>query len=469
MEQKVRLTEATELVESWLAVKLQRKLNSLERALILAAWQDRLYDDVAEELELSSTYLKQKGQAFWKTLGLVLNQPVSKKTMKTAVLQKRAELLELQPTSEEILERDPDSNVSKELVILGRKPPVLERYFGYNPELADLRQSILENQCVVLLGGAGVGKTTLVSKLLETLKAIPENISAVIWQSVRADLPLKSLLNEIFDCLEIEISSDDVNVLIGELIKKLSQNRYLLVLDGVENILTGMEKNNLYGENEDYRTLFRELIERNHSSSVLITSREPFKELSYAESRGFSIRNISLRGLGKDAYGLLKHQKLTGDPDNFRGLIEMYRGNPLALKLVAGRIRRFFGGNIKQFLDCKTTWMGGSIQDALDEQFKSAFWSRLERDLIYYLATQEEENILFQEAYEGLKANGLKLASADSVSMTDFIEATDVLYDRSLLERSESEDSQVILSLQPIIKKYVLSDPSGIIQQSIAA
>lgn len=464
MERKVRLTEATELIESWLAVKLQRKLNSLERALILAAWTDRLYDDVAEELDLSPTYLKQKGQGFWKTLGIVLNQPITKKTMKAAVLQKRAELVESQPSSEEILERDPDSNAPKELIILGRKPPFVERHFGYNPELADLRQSILENQCVVLIGGAGVGKTTLVSKLLESLKAVPESISAVIWQSVRPGLPLKSLLHEVFECLEIDTSSNDVDVLIAELIKKLSQERYLLVLDGAENVLTGTEKSNLYGENGDYRSLFREVIEQSHISSVLLTSREPFKDLAYAESRGLSVRNISLRGLGKDAYGLLKYQKLTVDQESFRGLIELYRGNPLALKLVAGRIRKFFGGNVQRFLDCKTTWMGGSIQDALDDQFRSASWSRLERELIHYLATQEQESMLFQDAYEGLKFN-----SADSVSMTDFIEATDVLCDRSLLERTESDDDQAILSLQPIIKKYVLSDPSGIIQESLAA
>lgn len=464
MEQKIRLTEATELIESWLAVKLKRKLNSLERALILAAWQDRLYDDVAEELELSPTYLKQKGQVFWKTLGLVLNQPISKKTMKAAVLQKRAELLKTQPSLAEILERDPDTKITKELVILGRKPPFVDRHFGYNPELADLRQSILENQCVVLVGGAGVGKTTLVTKLLESFKAVPENIPTVIWQSVRAGLPLKKLLNEVLECLEIEKVSNDIDVLIGQLIKKLSQERYLLVLDGAESILAGTEKSNLYGENEDYRSLLWEVIERSHISSVLLTSREPFRDLAYAESRGLSVRNISLRGLGKDAYGLLKSQRLTVDQESFRGLIELYRGNPLALKLVAGRIRKFFGGNVQQFLDCKTTWMGGSIQDALDDQFKSGSWSRLERELMHYLATQEQDSILFQDAYEGLKFN-----LADSVSMTEFIEATEVLCDRSLLERTESEESQAVLSLQPIIKKYVLSDPSGVIEQSLAA
>lgn len=468
MERKIILAEVTELIESWLAVKIERKLNPSEKALILAAWEDRTYDDVAEELDLSSTYLKQKGQSFWKLLGLVLNQQVSKKKFKAVVLKKRAELIEppksLNRKRDSDSDPDPDSNsgFSQKLVVLGRKPPSIDRYFGYNPELADLRQSILENQCVVLLGAPGIGKTALASKLLESLKAIPEYFSVFIWQSVRANLSLESLLLEILRCLQIETSATDLESLIRRLIDELDQRSCVLVLDGVENILTGTDKSNPYGDNEDYRLFFQEIIEQSHSSSIILTSREPFNDLSFAETGGQSVRIINLRGLGKDSYSLLKSLKLSADRDSFRGLIELYRGNPLALKLVAAKIRSFFGGSVQKFLDCKTTWMGGSIKQALDDQFKSGYWSSLEREMIYFLATQEEESMYFGDVFAALQ-------SRKTISMTDFIEATDILCDRSLLERTESEDQQAILSLQPIIKKYVLSDPSGIIQQSIAA
>lgn len=109
--------------------------------------------------------------------------------------------------------------------------------------------------------------------------------------------------------------------------------------------------------------------------------------------------------------------------------------------------------------------MGEPLKQALDTQFKIGPWSDLERGLMQYLADdlKESEQIAFGQVYQTLKDRGM------IQTMTELMEAIEILCDRSLLERNQSDDSEVMLSLQPVIKKYLLTDPSGIIHNSLAA
>ena len=73
--------------------------------------------------------------------------------------------------------------------------------------------------------------------------------------------------------------------------------------------------------------------------------------------------------------------------EDAESLIEVYAGNPLALKIVAETIIDLFGGEIGQFL-AEGTVLFGSITDLLDEQF--ARLSALEQSVLCWLAIMRE-------------------------------------------------------------------------------
>lgn len=465
-EQGIALSEATELIESWMSVRLKRPLKDVEKALVAAAWDDRLYQDIAQQYGLKPDYLKQSGQWFWKTLGLVLNEKVSKKKLKAIVLKKQIELSKTHQIVSDELEQDP--SISPELVVLGRKPPTATQYFGYKPELAYLLQSVMEMQCVVLTGPAGVGKSALVVKLIESLKLSPENrFEKVIWQSIHVHKNLDSLLGEIFRLLKLDpySSKHESSAQVKNLIEFLNQHSFLIVLDGAEDILKGTTQSDRYGENEAYRWFLKEIIEENHASSFMLTSREPFVDLSYAEQRGFSVKNIKIMGIGQNASLFLESQGLIQKEDEFRVLSEKYRGNPLALKLVSSQIRDYFGGQVRAFIDCNTTYIGEPLYQALQAQFSTGYWTSLQRQVISHLAqsTQASHGVLFQDVCRSIQSKD------DSVTMSQFIDATNTLYARSLLERQQEDSGEVFLSLQPVIRKFVLTDEYAAIVQALAA
>ena len=461
------VSEAIELIECWLQARYSRPLNPTEKLLISAAWEGRKYAPVALESGYSPDSLKQAGPNLWRSLGTILGQKVNKTNLRLAVERKKQELSK-HPSSEDAIQDEPGELDATQFLVLGRRPPMVDSYFGYKAELAMLRQSVAERQCVLVVGQAGIGKSALISKLLEQLKLSADNqFERVVWQFVSGSPNLDSLLTEIFDCLGLPPydSSQELSVQTAKLLEILKQEKILIVLDGIEEVLQGATRDNLYGQNGNFGWFFKQLIERPHSSCLLMTSREPLSDLAFAESSGKSVRIMDLNGLGQDSYSLLESQGLTDVDDGFSLLINRYRSNPLLLKLVAARIRDYFGGDVAAFIECDSVLMSESLQDALDNQFRSGVWTPLEQQVMHLLAHNDDgsEGLPFQQVFKILKKE------ESNLSIHKLIAAIDTLVNRSLLERGQVDCGPLMLSLQPVIKKYFLSDPSGVIQEFLAA
>src|SRR5260370_28602281 len=74
---------------------------------------------------------------------------------------------------------------------------------------------------------------------------------------------------------------------------------------------------------------------------------------------------------------------LFGVDETWRRLVDVYGGNPLALKLVAEPIREGFGGDIAGFLREEATAFG-EIHDLLEAQFEGS--GELEPETLYFAA-----------------------------------------------------------------------------------
>ena len=128
--------------------------------------------------------------------------------------------------------------------------------------------------------------------------------------------------------------------------------RVLLVLDNLEMLLEeGTGTGRIRAGFEGYARLLRQISETAHQGCLLLTSREKPADLVPLEGNRSPVRAFRLAGLdGRAGTQLLTEKDVVGSPHDRVRLVEVYRGNPLALKIVAQTIVELFGGEIVPFL-----------------------------------------------------------------------------------------------------------------------
>ncbi|NEO28551.1 MAG: hypothetical protein F6K03_17150, partial [Kamptonema sp. SIO4C4] len=124
-------------------------------------------------------------------------------------------------------------------------------------------------------------------------------------------------------------------------------------------------------------------------------------------------------------------------------LIQLYRGHPLALKLMATTIQDIFGGEIYDFLDQSTLVLGDIMPTIFYQHFERL--SKLEKSIVYWLAIEEDPIALPQ----------LRKYLQFSVSSTsEIVAALESLKRRALLEIVKTEGTTQF-TLEPVFMKYI--------------
>lgn len=180
--------------------------------------------------------------------------------------------------------------------------------------------------------------------------------------------------------------SENSNYQLSQLIDYLCSFRCLLVLDNVESILGSGDRTGRYRESyEDYGELFRRVGETSHQSCLILTTREKPKEIAALEGGSLPVRSLHMTGLTiREGQEIFRSQNyFLGSALEWQTLINRYRGNPLALKIIATTIKEVFNSNISEFLAQGTT-VFGDIRDLLDQHFHRL--SPLEQEIMYWLA-----------------------------------------------------------------------------------
>ncbi|MBD2527405.1 NB-ARC domain-containing protein [Nostoc sp. FACHB-133] len=146
-------------------------------------------------------------------------------------------------------------------------------FCGRLAEVATLQEWVLNDKCrlVALLGGGGIGKTTLVTKLAEQIQ---DQFEFLVWRSLRNAPPLTDLLDDLLKFLSSQQVSDLPSTTAGKLSKLmeyLRQHRCLLVLDNLETLMQDdTYAGKFQGEYEGYGELLRRVGEVSHRSCVLM-------------------------------------------------------------------------------------------------------------------------------------------------------------------------------------------------------
>lgn len=433
-----------EVANTVVLAKTRRRLSPVETAILSGSWQGQTYEEIASSTNYAASYLKRyAGPKLWQLLSDVLGEEVSKTNFRASLEyhyqqeseEVQAEVRELKNkasgkrNSEHRSEHRAD-NASPYIdwgeamdisIFYGRQPELERLYQWIKGEFPSEKQSSSEvlqaSRCrlICLLGMGGIGKTSLSIKLAQkfanswfkegdrpstkTPDSLPNSpFTFVIWRSLRDAPPLDDLLEDLIPLLSRQQDLDlpkSTSAQITRLIQYLKQDRCLLVFDNVESILqSGQTVGSYRFGYEAYGELFQRVGATEHQSCLLLTSREKPSEVATLEGDALPVRSLQLTGLTTtDSNSILEAKGLMGSAADRDKLIEHYRGNPLALKIVATSIRELFGGDIAEFLEQGTIVFNG-LRRLLDEQIERL--SALEQQVMNWLAINREGTTIDQ-------------------------------------------------------------------------
>lgn len=385
----------------------------------------------------------------WESAGY-LAEGISEGTWKRFLAGKRPIKAEAFKAYSQVLGLNWQEISAKDSVQNWGEAPEFGVFYGRTIELTTLEKWLLHDKCrlVTLLGMGGIGKTALIVKFAESNQ---EKFQSIIWRSLRYVPTLEDFLGELIVALSNQQPIDlaiDINTRLIQFIHCLRKRRCLLVLDDFESVLWDGDFQDEVPRNhsanyragyEVYGELIRRIGESQHQSVIVLISREKPKEITAIEGK-FPIRSLQLKGLQAiDAAEILKSKGLSGE-ETWEKLIELYRGNPLALNIVSTTIQDLFNNNVQDFLNQNTLVITG-FTDILEQQFNRL--SRLEKQVVYWLA------IHYQPVSLGQLQSDIGL-----IKKSQLIEALQSLSWRSLIEKATG-DTDVIFTLPPVVMKYV--------------
>ncbi|MCC5618288.1 AAA family ATPase [Nostoc sp. CHAB 5836] len=460
--------EAIQIIDDLVFGKQGRWLEEPEKIVLRSAWLDLDYKDVAENSLYDINLLQRRvAPKLWVLLTGILGngEKVTKKRLR-GIVEKQIVLPDKEPAKW--------NEAAGDLPILTGNLPEISNFYGRTPELAMLKELIAQERCVAIIGTAGIGKSALVAKLVQALRMGSYEFNGFIWKSISYSPLLTDLVADLLRILaysekqELDLP-ESIQARISKLFDYLRSRRYLVILDSAESLLQGDRNtsSNAYGKHyAEYGTFFNRVIEEQHQSCFLLTSREPFIDFNRLQKKGQPVRTLKLEGLGKEALEIFRFHGLT-DEDKWGDLIQTYRGNPLSLNILADKIQKICGGSVEKFLNFQTVLMTDIFQDSLDELFEDkGRLTILEKQIMFHLAEQ-----LTKESGNSIELTGLlkqfKERQQNEVTTSEVLEAIEALYTRSLIEQEINDSKEVLLSLEPQVIKYVCSYALKLVQNTV--
>lgn len=450
---------AIKSIDRQVKVKIGRTLTRKEKDFLAAAWDGRSYEQIAKILPHSSIYLRAVvAPQVWNLLTLAITDgvKVTKRNFRSLLEQKLEILAERQP---EALKK----NLLNSAIKIAGQPPHVTGFQGRNRELTELAELTSKNRCVVLYGEAGIGKSALIAKLIESFANGSQicQFRFVIWKAVQYQPKLKDLVDELLDLTSTQFSNNtserDEQAKISSLIKALRENSYFIVLDELDGWLEDCPNaaNDREGIYVEYNSFFRRIIEEEHSSCIILTNRKPLKSMVKLQRSGRPCYSLKLGGLDLEAAkGILQTAKLT-DEHKWEQMLEPYLGNPSIVKLVTEKIINFFDGSVTKFLSYKSELISEIYKEVLGQQYRPDRLSPLEKEIILYLTEQViVDNTLV--GFDRLFAE-LKTRCKNNISLSDLMASVENLDNCSLIIINKDRTTkELFFALPPLFKSYLL-------------
>ncbi|MBD1827310.1 ATP-binding protein [Microcoleus vaginatus GB1-A2] len=218
----------------------------------------------------------------------------------------------------------------------------------------------VNSSCRVLLlvGITGIGKTALAEKLVEELRGDWTELRDNFEDEKKA-LDFASVALQWLEKWRETVPKDErkPEQLLRRLVKRLRENRYLILIDSIEYLLTGNEEDG-WGDFADewWGKFFVSLLAESSCQSRFILTSQDLPTKFEAECDRY--KNLwycqLLKGLEiPEQVALFQKAELEGDLElphsPLRVIGEVYDGHPLALRTIAGEIKGSYGGKVRAY------------------------------------------------------------------------------------------------------------------------
>jgi hypothetical protein len=252
-----------------------------------------------------------------------------------------------------------------------------DAWVGRETLVKNLNQEIT-NSCRVLLlvGLTGIGKTALAEKIIGQVRGswIEEREN---FDNQEKSSDFVSVASQWLQRWGEFVPPDQIqpHQLRQRLLKRLCENKYLILMDSLEYLLVGNEDNGWSDfVDPEWEIFFISLLSEPHCSSCLIlTSQDSpilfstaefdrYKNLWYSQSLGGLEIDEQLQLFQK--LELEIELELSTSP--LRMIGEVYNGHPLILRIIAGEIKNTYSGNVQAYWKINSSYIE-EVKTALEE------------------------------------------------------------------------------------------------------
>jgi hypothetical protein len=442
------VTEALQLANELVFAQTGKHLDDLQEEVIKGLWQGQTYNKIAEESNRSESRVKDIGHKLLHILSEQLGEDVKKSNFRSTIERLK---VTSSPSSQVGINQNFNfcsqsfHNNTKELLLdkLSNTStifhdltiaPKITYFYDRTTELNTLSHWLIDQntRLTSVLGLSGIGKTTLVKQFVDLNL---QHFDIIIWKNLKLSLSLDSILTEILT----RINPDSVlaDNKLTQILNLFRDQKCLIILDDVQELFIKEKLAGQYkSEYRDYQTFLTMITETEHKSSLILISQEKCQEMISLDEELYPVQCLELEGL--DSIEILKNYGLQ-DQESWSTLIQLYDGNPVCLKDIAGLIKKIFSGKVSEFLKENSLILTESIQSRLSQLFERL--SPIEQQIIIELS-QDNHPVSREDLRERL-----------SLSSMDLINGLDSLMRRYLIKIIESD--QVLFGLSFIIREYI--------------
>ncbi|MCC3481924.1 MAG: ATPase [Microcoleus sp. PH2017_12_PCY_D_A] len=428
----MEVQEVLKLADDIIFSQTGKHLDNLQEGILRGTWQRQKYPEIAKTCYRSEAHVKKVASKLWKLLSETLGEDINQSNFRYTVERWQLSIVSshfgdnAQVGKFKVCGNNPESletpNLKKQNQETSSKTQPKQRldlsdtpepnlFYNRTSELTTLKQWILENRTrlITIYGLSGIGKTAL------TLQLIPEKTNLIKFVSQQQEIELPSL------------------------IEHLRSSRCLIILDDLQTIFTPRQLAGHYQPGyENYGTFFKQLAESSHNSCLILLSWEKPREIAALEGENRPCKSLQLNGLGAEAGEIFREKRLA-EEEKWSQLIDLYRGNPLWLNIIATMIQDLFGGSVSEFLSYDTLFLG-DLESLLHQQCDRL--SESEKQVISWLASEAEPVEIS------------KISANLELSPSALLQAVQSLGRRLLIEKVK-QGEKTLFTLQPVFIEYV--------------
>jgi len=309
-----------------------------------------------------------------------------------------------------------------------------------------------------LIGWGGVGKSTLVRKWYDKLKANNIKPDGIFWWGFYRNAYLEQFLNALLRYVsggQIEPDTIKSTCEKTDRIKEyISQGAYLIILDGLEEMQKGQASGEQFGcmEHRECADMLKFLADTKGNGLCLITTRYPLTDIKNYEGsvyQNFEVERLSI----EDARALFKKVGVKGNQEEMDSVIEEYDGHALSLTLLSRYLVEDFAGDIKKAKEIPPFY---SDKEAGGKAHRILLW--YDKQLTDQQQVFMKVFSLFRKAVSEQDFEGVFRAKMETkmnqalIAMTDFTfkRMVDNLTDRRLTSKAQDNT----FATHPLIKNY---------------